>query len=531
MSFDSYQRKTIKTKRIPLLASVIVLCLTLSLVVVINRIQNNNHHAVLESAASRQADLLRDQINSDIDFIGSAANFFQSSAPSNWINFDRFAKEVVRSSNSLMSLQWLEKVTSKNYKQYVLKQKYSYPDFRVYTLNDDKEYPFNGEFKGSSALYVVSDIYPISRHNLDILGFYSDSTRTQSFIHNIKTTKQPNVSDSVTILADTLESIKVNGTSLYKVTRVTHANKEKRGLLIFYPVFTNDGKVMKGVVVGVVDLTVYMNSIIHRSLNGIYSQIKIIDTGIGSTDSPVMYKSKNWDTTDGTTLVRKVTLPNRVWLVEFKQSNAKREQDLWVLIGITLAGVIIALLVYYIVSFQRGEKERIEAQLKIKTKELQFLVNRDVLTKLRNRRSFNQYIDELVASKQAFTLIGIDVDKFKSINDEFGHVFGDQALIHVAQIVPTLLQPEDKFYRLGGDEFCIITKQTDSGYLEAILSAMCLKVNQTILQYKGNKTYCSLSIGAAILREDDDVESIMTRTDSALYKSKKKGRNCFSILH
>ena len=110
-------------------------------------------------------------------------------------------------------------------------------------------------------------------------------------------------------------------------------------------------------------------------------------------------------------------------------------------------------------------------------------------------------------------------------------MFGDQALIHVAQIIPTLLQSDDKFYRLGGDEFCIITKNIETAHLEQMLAAMCLKVNQTILQYKGHETYCSLSIGAAIWREEDDVETIMTRSDNALYESKKKGRNCFSILH
>ncbi|KPA53895.1 diguanylate cyclase [Photobacterium leiognathi subsp. mandapamensis] len=530
MLFSSRQRKTIRTKMVPLLASSIVLCITVSLVVVINKIQDTNQNAVLESAASRQADLLRDQINSDINFIGSAANFFQSSTPANWVNFDRFAKEVIKNSDSLISLQWLERVTPDNVEQYLEKQKYSYPDFHIYTISNKKEQSFNGHFGATNVLYVVSDIYPLSHHNLDILGFYSLSTRTQLYIHNINTTRKPNVSDSVTILADTLESIKVNG-EMKKVTYLAHSDKEKRGLLIYYPVFTHDTKNMKGIVVGVVDLTVYMNSIIHRSLNGVYSQIKIIDTGLGSTDSPVMYKSKGWDSAKGITLVRKVTLPNRVWLVEFKQSNAKKEQDMWVLVGIALAGFIIAILVYYIVSFQRGEKERIEAQLKIKTKELQFLVERDVLTKLRNRRSFNQYIDKLITTKHAFTLIGIDVDKFKTINDEFGHVFGDQALIHVAQIIPTLLQSDDKFYRLGGDEFCIITKNIETAHLEQMLAAMCLKVNQTILQYKGNETYCSLSIGAAIWREEDDVETIMTRSDNALYESKKKGRNCFSILH
>ncbi|PQJ66637.1 sensor domain-containing diguanylate cyclase [Photobacterium angustum] len=522
-------RSVTRLKMVPLIVSMIVLVLTVILVSVINDIQNHNQQAVLESAASRQADLLRDQVNSDIDFIGSAANFFQSSSPSNWSNFDRFAKEVVGSSKSLMSLQWLQKVTPENIDDFIKSERHTSSNFNIYTITKNKKFKFNGNFSGMSDIYVVTDIYPRTKYNLEILGYYSISHRTQHFFDNIRTTKQPNVSDSVSILSDTLASIKNGELNKNSVTSDTHNKKDKRGLLIDYPVFNLDNNEMIGVVVGVVDLTVYMNSVIQHSLNGIHSKIRIIDTGIGSRDFPIMYKSKGWDLTKGTILTRKVTLPNRVWLVEFKQANEKKEQDLWVLIGIACAGVIISVLVYFIVAFQRGEKERIEAQLKLKTKELQFLVNRDVLTKLRNRRSFNQYIDKMFSRETTFTLISIDIDKFKSINDNYGHVFGDQALIHVATIVHGLLAKEDKLFRLGGDEFSIITQQINVPEVEQMLFKICHAVNNTILRYKGDEIYCSLSIGAAISHDDDDVETLMTRTDNALYESKKKGRNCFFI--
>ncbi|GAD29292.1 sensor domain-containing diguanylate cyclase [Photobacterium leiognathi] len=513
----------------PAIASIIVLCMTILLLVVINKIQDNNYQVVLESAASRQADLLREKINSDIDFIGSTANFFQSSTRSNWVNFHLFAREVVKNSESLMSLQWLEEVTPNNIDNYIENQRNSYPDFEIYTISDHKVYTFNGKFDGLKSIFVVSEIYPTANNNLDILGFYSESPRTQSFIHNISDSRQPNVSDSVSILSDTLELIKFNRQKKSIITQDA-IKREKRGLLIYYPVFQNDTKHMEGIVVGVVDLTVYMKSIIHRSLNGIYSQIKIIDTGLGANSHPVMYQSPGWDSEKGEVLVRKVKLPNRTWIVQFKQSNSKKAQDVWVLLGVSVAGLIIAILVYYIATFQRDEKARIEAKLKIKTKELQFLVNRDTLTKLRNRRSFNYHIKGMIVAHKTFTLIGIDIDKFKVINDQFGHVFGDQALIHVAKIISSKLSRSDKLFRLGGDEFSIITQQTDPEKLDKLLSEMCLVVNNTLLHYKGNEVYCSLSVGAAIFHQSDDVETLMTRADNALYESKKKGRNCFSIL-
>ena len=529
MSFNSRLQSVLKLKTVAIIASVVTLIITVSLVIIVNNIQNYNQKIVLESAASRQADLLRDQVNSDINFIGSVANFFQSSLPSNWDHFECFAKEVVGSSKSLISLEWLNRVTPGNIENYIKNQKITYPDFDIYTIENMRKYHFKGGFGNDNAIYVVSDIYPLSKSNLETIGYYSVSDREQSFINNIKKTKQPNVSDRVTLLSDTFELMKSN-TAKHVKTKTGSLKKNKRGLLIYYPVFDADGKKMIGIVIGVVDLTVYMNSVIHRSLNGISSEIKIVDTDKGADDSPLMYKSINWDKTQGTALVRKVILPNRTWLVEFKPLHVKEVQDTLGLIGILISGIVISILVFYIVSFQSGENERIETQLKIKTKELQFLVGRDALTKLRNRRSFNKHIDTMISTKTPFTLISMDIDKFKSINDDFGHMVGDQALIHVAEIVPTLLTTMDKFYRLGGDEFSIITTQTNSQILENLLSAICRKVNHTIIQYKNDEIYCSLSIGAAICHENDDIESLMTRTDSALYESKNKGKNCFTLL-
>lgn len=199
-----------------------VLLLTVILVFVINRIQTNNQQAVLESAASRQADLLRDQVNSDIDFIGSAANFFQSSSPSNWSNFDLFAKEVVGRSKSLMSLQWLQKVTPENIDNFIKLEKNISSNFNIYTITKNEKLKFNGNFYDIPAIYVVTDIYPRTKYNLDILGYYSISQRTQYFFDNIRTTKQPNVSDSVSILSDTLASIKNDDLNKDAITIDTH---------------------------------------------------------------------------------------------------------------------------------------------------------------------------------------------------------------------------------------------------------------------------------------------------------------------
>jgi diguanylate cyclase (GGDEF)-like protein len=156
------------------------------------------------------------------------------------------------------------------------------------------------------------------------------------------------------------------------------------------------------------------------------------------------------------------------------------------------------------------------------------MVNHDALTGLLNRRAFNEQLHDLVFQEKVFSLAAFDVDKFKNINDSFGHIVGDEMLIHVAELVTENLAPDDIFVRMGGDEFCIISSITDRDELYRYLNNIARIVALSSHDNGEQKIRCSLSIGA-VVRTIESEEDILQLADTQLYKSKKAGRNCVTV--
>ena len=193
-----------------------------------------------------------------------------------------------------------------------------------------------------------------------------------------------------------------------------------------------------------------------------------------------------------------------------------------------MVGTTISLLLAYIVNMQIREKERLYRMLNKRTEELRFLADHDSLTEIYNRRAFNKKLDKAIERDQPFSLIGFDIDKFKGINDEFGHPAGDALLIHVIKLISVNLKQGDDLFRLGGDEFCIISSISNHEALNRYLECILNTVSHSHCEHKGRQLSCTLSIGAAI-RSGEDSEEIMQKADSMLYQSKSNGRNRVTI--
>jgi diguanylate cyclase (GGDEF)-like protein len=256
--------------------------------------------------------------------------------------------------------------------------------------------------------------------------------------------------------------------------------------------------------------------------------IKVIDMGFDAEDDPVLYQSEGWDSSDGIEITKRVVLPNREWLVDFKLVDSVTENERFVLTWIALAGCVIAALLSYIVLLLVREKEHLAFLLDERTQELQFMVEHDSLTGLYNRRAFNRFLSDLVEREQNFALVVFDIDKFKSINDYFGHGAGDDMLMFVANTVQAQLDESDVFVRMGGDEFCIITRKIDRDELFTYLNNVCRVVANSVHELGNQKIRCTLSIGVAV-RMLESEEEILRTADAQLYKSKQAGRNCVTV--
>lgn len=170
-------------------------------------------------------------------------------------------------------------------------------------------------------------------------------------------------------------------------------------------------------------------------------------------------------------------------------------------------------------------------QRKMLERELQRLATTDSLTGIANRRAFLEHAEHIFKSCQRYqtqmTLMMLDLDFFKNINDEYGHQCGDQALIHFAETVKVELRESDLFGRLGGEEFCVLLQQADRP--EAMLVAERIRdhIQSMPLSSASGETFSlTVSIGIAIYRaEDDRLGRLLERADKALYQAKSHGRN------
>lgn len=159
---------------------------------------------------------------------------------------------------------------------------------------------------------------------------------------------------------------------------------------------------------------------------------------------------------------------------------------------------------------------------------------RDILTKLNNRQTlgstFEQVLDFYRKSepgKLGSYIALLDIDHFKAINDKFGHLYGDEVLIHFANIMRTTFRHSDFLFRYGGEEFLVIINQTDENGAFAVLERFRLAVER----YEFPSGKVTVSIGCTRISTQQAVPLMIEVADEALYLSKSNGRNQTSILN
>jgi diguanylate cyclase (GGDEF)-like protein len=168
--------------------------------------------------------------------------------------------------------------------------------------------------------------------------------------------------------------------------------------------------------------------------------------------------------------------------------------------------------------------------LRLRRQRAQKFALTDPLTRLFNRRmgitSLDQEIARAHRSGHPMTVLMIDLDDFKKLNDVHGHVQGDHALRAIAEVLRKTLRKSDTICRYGGEEFLVVLPETTAEEA-SILAARLF----TAAEARGREMQLpiTVSIGQASIRAEDTVESLLQRADKALYASKSQGRNRFSV--
>lgn len=175
-------------------------------------------------------------------------------------------------------------------------------------------------------------------------------------------------------------------------------------------------------------------------------------------------------------------------------------------------------LMFPLLVFTRSEQTLIE------------LANIDDLTKLFNRRAFfiaaNEAFNDTRIQRGNLTVLMLDLDYFKAVNDTWGHSVGDECLQWVAQCLKRELRDTDILARVGGEEFAIALPGVNKEKAQALGKRLCFAVADQPLAVDGNNIPLSISIGGALCSDKHrDFQMLLSDADQALYKAKENGRN------
>jgi diguanylate cyclase len=176
-----------------------------------------------------------------------------------------------------------------------------------------------------------------------------------------------------------------------------------------------------------------------------------------------------------------------------------------------------------------AEASRLQTQLKDEQRQATL----DVLTKIPNRLAYEKRIDEELQRWKRFkqpTCIAVwDVDRFKSINDTYGHRAGDRVLRAVAECLNGRIRSTDFLARYGGEEFVMILTGTQLDDAMRVVDTMRMAVAELKMHFRGTPLALTISCGITSLQANDSAEAAFERADKALYKAKEGGRNrCMS---
>jgi diguanylate cyclase (GGDEF)-like protein len=195
------------------------------------------------------------------------------------------------------------------------------------------------------------------------------------------------------------------------------------------------------------------------------------------------------------------------------------------LIVLTAGLIISAFVAVYL-----GLASRNSRQLALANQRVLELAQTDILTGLPNRAFFLERL-ETADSHEAFSILMLDLDRFKNVNDSLGHAAGDALLWQVARRLKSALRGTDVLARLGGDEFAII--QASSGDQRAGSIDLATRISKLIAEpflLTSDRVEIGTSIGIAMAPEHGrDQEQLLKKADLALYRSKSTGRNCFTF--
>jgi diguanylate cyclase (GGDEF)-like protein len=160
---------------------------------------------------------------------------------------------------------------------------------------------------------------------------------------------------------------------------------------------------------------------------------------------------------------------------------------------------------------------------------LEMMATSDSLTRMPNRQAFDvvvgTYLNDARRNQEPLSMLMLDVDHFKSINDLHGHLAGDQLLIAVANCLRVNLREVDFLCRWGGEEFLILLKNCDAENALQVSEKLRLAVEALVVEYRKELLHVTASLGVSQWKPEEHIDALIERTDTVLFQAKYAGRN------
>ena len=155
----------------------------------------------------------------------------------------------------------------------------------------------------------------------------------------------------------------------------------------------------------------------------------------------------------------------------------------------------------------------------------------DQLTGLYNRRKFDEILEyefnQCRRHNKTFSIIMLDIDDFKHVNDLYGHPIGDKVLVQTANLLKSMIRKSDTLCRWGGEEFVIICPFSDIKNTMNLAEKIRESFKEIDFELVGNKT---ISLGITVVNDtDENVQEIISKVDKALYIAKNSGKDCVKV--
>ena len=203
-----------------------------------------------------------------------------------------------------------------------------------------------------------------------------------------------------------------------------------------------------------------------------------------------------------------------------------QHMDYKLIIKILLVSLVIFLLIFY----HNRKLTRINKELERLQEKLKEQAHRDPMTNLYNRRYFHDVASNIIKiaqrEGQRVSIIMIDIDKFKSVNDTYGHAIGDEVIKKLATLIQENIRSSDIATRFGGEEFVLLLPSTDLAGVKNIASKIREIVESSNIKTSAGEIRFTISLGVSLLfPSDKGVEDMLHRADKALYIAKENGRN------